>query len=282
MSIPTANDIRKYLRGYCVDLEDTVIIKGDALTGSAIIANIDTRSLEKEMRISGAGIPAGAVIQSVDNVGQVGQITISVNATATAAQADLTFTFYTEMTDEWIANRRDGFVIPYVENATDQSISEVTEIEEHYSGNGSSTLILNRRPIISVTNISYTNIPAETTSGNLLLSIDVLKEEGILKSKANFNEGSYDSLFYKGINNIKVKYTYGYATTPIDICELITVMTAKKMLVAIGARTGGGNLSMQSYGKSYGNRGKYTEILDMMDQDAFVILRKYSTGIVGA
>jgi len=282
MSIPTANDIRKYLRGYCVDLEDTVIIKGDTTDTSAIIVNIDTRSLEKEMRISGAGIPAGAVIQSVDNVGQVGQITISVNATATAAQVDLTFTFYTEMTDEWIANRRDGFVIPYVENATDQSISSVSEIEEHYSGNGTSTMILNRRPIIEVTNISYTNIPAETTSGNLLLSVDVLKEEGILKSIANFNEGSYDSLFYKGINNIKVKYTYGYAETPIDICELITVMTAKKMLVAIGARTGGGNLSMQSYSKGYGNRGKYTEILDMMDADAFVILRKYQTGIVGA
>lgn len=282
MSIPTANDIRKYLRGYCIDLEDSVIIRGDTLNGSAIISNIDTRSLEKQMRLSGAGIPNGAVVQSVDNVGQLGQITISVNATATASQVDLTFMFYTEMTDEWISNRRDGFVIPYIENTIDQSISEVKEIEEHYSGNGTSTLILNRRPIIEVTNISYTNIPGETTSGNLLLSIDVLKEEGILKSKANFNEGSYDSLFYKGINNIKVKYTYGYAETPVDICELITIMTAKKLLVAIGARTGGGNLSMQSYGKSYGNRGKYTEILDLLDQEAFVILRKYQTGIVGA
>lgn len=282
MSIPTANDIRKYLRGYCVDLEDSVILKGRLISNLPIISNIDTRSLESQMRISGGMIPSGAIIQSVDIVGESGQITMDRYAMMSAYNADLTFTFYTEMTDEWIGNRRDGFVIPYIENAIDQSISEIQEIEEHYSGNGSSTLILNRRPIVEVTNISYTNIPGETTSGNLLLSVDVLKEEGILKSKANFNEGSYDSLFYKGINNIKVKYTYGYSETPIDICELITIMTAKKMLVAIGARTGGGNLSMQSYGKSYGNRGKYTEILDMMDQDAFVILRKYQTGIVGA
>ena len=41
MSIPTANDIRKYLRGYCVDLESTEVLPGDTLTSSAIAISED-------------------------------------------------------------------------------------------------------------------------------------------------------------------------------------------------------------------------------------------------
>lgn len=282
MSIPTVHDIRKYLKGYCVDLESTFAVTGNTVNGSAIISNIDTRDIEENMRISGTGIPTGTTVQSVDSVSQYGQITISVNATADGTGIAITLTYYTETTDEWIANRRDNFVIPYIENAIGMTISSESEIEEYYSGNGSSILMLNRRPVNSIENISYTSIPSETQTGNLLQSVELISEEGILKSKTNFNEGSYDPIFAKGVNNIKVTYKYGYSSTPNDICELVTIMVAKKILVYIGARTGGGSVSQSSYNRNFGNRGKYTDLINELDKEIYVILRKYSTGVVGA
>lgn len=279
--IPNANDIRKYLRGYCVNLLTTVTLKGDVADTSAIISNIDTRDLETLMGISGIGIPTGATIVSIDVVGVIGQITISAPATATNAQTDLVIEFYTEMTDEWISNRRDNFVIPYIENATGLTINQISEIEEYHSGNGSSILMLNKRPAIEVTNLTYTNIPAETQTGNLLLSVELIKEEGILKSKSNFNEGSFDPIFAKGTNNIKVKYTYGFAEPPCDIAEAVTTMMAKKILMQIGARTGGGSISQSSYARNFGPRGKYTDIINLWDQEIYSILRKYTSSVVG-
>jgi len=278
--IPTANDIRKYLRGYCINLLSTTIVSGTTVNESSLISDIDTRNLESQMGISGVGIPSGSIIQSIDVVGVLGQISISENATADGT-VDLTVEFYTEMTDEWISNRRDCFIIPYIENALGLTINAISEIEEYHSGNGSSNLILNKRPVIEITNITYTNIPAETQTGNLLTSVELIKEEGILKSKSNFNEGSFDPIFAKGTNNIKVKYKYGYDEPPCDIAEAITIMTAKKILVQIGARTGGGSLSMSSYAKNYGNRGKYTDIINLLDQELYSILRKYTSSVVG-
>lgn len=282
MSIPTAHDIRKYLRGYCIDTESTFSVTGNTTNGSVIISNINTWQIETQMRISGIGISEGAKVQSVDYISKTGQITIDINATADGTDVALTFNYFSEMTDEWIAKRRDGFVIPYIENAIGQSIAAESEIEEYYSGTGKSILILNRRPIISITNIIYTTIPTEIQTGNLLLSIELIKEEGILKSKINFNEGSFDPVFARGINNIKVKYKYGYAETPIDICEVVTIMTAKKILIQIGSRTGGGSISQSSYSRNYGNRGKYTDVINEMDKEVYSILRKYSTSVVGA
>ena len=282
MSIPTAHEIRQYLRGYCVGLETTISLIGNITINSAVIANIDTRGLEAQMRISGAGIPTGAKIQSIDSISVVGQLTLDVDATATTVGLAITVEYYTEVTDEWISRRRDRSVIPYIENALGQTISKVTEVEEYYSGTGGSILILNRRPVIEIINLTYTNIPAETQTGNLLLSVELIQEEGIIKSKSNFNEGSFDPIFAKGNKNLKVKYTYGYAETPLDLCEAITIMTAKKLLVQIGARTGGGSVSQSSYSRNFGNRGKYTDIINEMDKDLYSILRKYTTGVVGS
>lgn len=282
MTIPTAHEIRQYLKGYCIGLTSSISLTGDTVLGLATISNIDTRSLEAQMRIFGAGIPDGALIQSIDNIAIKGQITINVDATDTATNMDVTVEYYTEMTDEWISRRRDRSVIPYIENALGQTISAVTEITEYCSGTGTSILILNRRPIIEIKNITYVSIPSEVQTGNLLLSTELISEEGIIKSKTNFNEGSYDPIFARGNKNIKVTYTYGYAETPADLCEAVTIMTAKKILVQIGARTGGGSVSQSSYSRNFGNRGKYTDIINEMDKEFYSIMRKYTTAVVGS
>lgn len=280
MAIPTASEIRQYLRGYCVDSEDTFTATGTTTVGAAVVG-IDSRNIEPQMRISGTGIPDDTTVLSVDSVAIEGQITISKDATVTAENL-FTFSYFSEMTDNWIALRRDRRVIPYIENALGQTISQVSQITEYYSGNGGSILILNRRPIIEIIDLTYTNIPAETQTGNLLLSVELIPEEGILKSRSNFNEGSFDPIFAKGKNNVKITYSYGYVDTPNDICEAITIYVAKLMLIQIGARTGGGSLSRESYSRNFGNRGKYTDVLNMMDQDFYSIMRKYTSAVVGA
>ena len=280
MAVPTAGEIRQYLRGYCVDLEDTFSVTATTTSGSAIV-QADTRNIEPLMRVSGTGIPDNATVQSVESISSTGQFTLSANATASGS-VSLQFTYYTEMTDHWISQRRDRRVIPHIERVTGQTITQVSTFEEYLSGNGGSILLLSRRPIIELVNLTYTNIPAETQTGNLLLSVELVREEGILKSKANFNEGSFDPVFPNGIYNIKARYTYGYTDCPDDLCEAITIMTAKRVLVQIGSRTGGGALSTEGYSRNFGDRGKYNDVLNLMDQDAYDLLRPYKSAVVGA
>jgi len=281
MPIPAAVDVRNYLRGYCVDLEDTFPVTGTTTTGEVSITGIDTRKIETGMRISGSGIPDGSIIMSVETVGISGSITISLPATETAETA-LTITFFSETTDKWITNRRDRFVIPWIERATGLSIQEEREIEEYYSGNGTSLLILNKRPVNEITNLTYVNIPAETQTGNLLLSVELVPEEGIIKSRANFNEGNFDPIFPHGRYNIKIRYKYGYSETPDDLCEAITCILAKKLLIHIGARTGGGSITRPGYSRDFGERGKYTDVLTDLDQTAYALIKNYTSSVVGA
>lgn len=282
MPIPTANEIRNYLRGYCVDMEDTFSVTGTTVAGQASITGIDTTKIEPQMRISGTAFAAPVTVLSVDTAGTDGIITVSAGATTTDAGITFTVTFFSETTNEWITQRRDRTVIPWIERVTGQTITQTTEVEEYYSGNGSSILILNRRPVREITNITYTNIPAETQTGNLLESIELIQEEGILKSRVNFNEGSFDPVFANGKDNIKVRYIYGYSDTPDDLCEAVLLMTSTRVLNHIGSRTGGGRISQNSYSRDFGPRGKYTDVMNQMDADAFSIIRKYTSAVVGA
>ena len=62
---------------------------GNTTAGSAVISNLpDTTKIDAGMHVSGAGIPDGATVVSVDSGTQV---TLSVNATASAAAVPLTF-----------------------------------------------------------------------------------------------------------------------------------------------------------------------------------------------
>ncbi len=290
MGIPTAQDIRNFLEGYCTETTDTQSLTGDTVINSAVVANIDSRDLRPLMKLSGIGIPAGTKILTVDSVdASTGQITMDANATANGTGVAITVTHYDIITNDWLVKRRDQMVIPLVERTIGLSLRETSEVTEYHSGVGNSTLIMNRRPIIEVTNITYVSIPNQQQTGNLLASIEVINEEGILRSKVNFNEASFEPIFPRGTNNIKVTYTYGFtdlvdddSVDAVDIHEAILNMVAKQALVFIGARTGGGALSQTNWSRTYGDRGKYTDVINLMDQNAYAILRKYSTGVVGA
>lgn len=187
----------------------------------------------------------------------------------------------TLLSDAWITNKLMNVVVPHVQSYTRQSFEGTSQVTEYYSGNGDSILILNCRPIVSVDEIflvTYNDVDTRLGISNVV----AIKDEGILKSVGVFENYPYVSIFPKGINNIKITYTYGFASTPNDIKEAMKMLTAYHILVHVGARTGGGSVSVQGHSRSYGSLGKYTDIIKLLYRSAYSILGDYATGIVGS
>lgn len=273
MSIPTALEIRKYLENYGIETTSTYSRSG-TLTISTAIVTIDTQFLQKDMRLSGTGIPAGTRIFSIDSETQ---LTMDADATASGAQT-ITITYYDEISDAFIEDKRDLVVIPWIEARIRRSITANQTASEIVSGNGTSLLYLNRRGINSLTNITYIDGIADI---NLIetdvASYELLSAEGIIKYR--------NGKFPKGERNIKVEYTYGI-TAAIDSTYERRIMYAVKLLVSesilahMGNRTGGGDLSVQSHSRSYGVAGKYSHIRKKLYREAMSILSRYMDGVV--
>jgi hypothetical protein len=184
------------------------------------------------------------------------------------------------LTTAWLEKRLDNFVVPYVERITRQSFSGVATVTEYYSGNGKNILIFNRKPVVAVTEIRYV-LGSNNISILNLGNIEVVQSEGILKAKRNYEESFYLPVFAKGDYNIKVTYTYGYTSCPADVAEAITYLCAEQALGFIGARTGGGSITMQSYGRQFGERGKYQDIRNDLSRQAYALLSPYMTSVIG-
>jgi hypothetical protein len=187
----------------------------------------------------------------------------------------------TQLSSNWIENRLNNFVIPFVENYTRQNFDGVQSITEYYSGTGNNVLMLNRRPIVSITEIRYVIGGYSMPILNLSM-IETIAAEGIIKAKSNFDEAYFLPVFAKGSKNIKVVYTYGWSDYPVDIKEAIIMLTSTKCLTFVGARTGGGALGVQGFSRNYGARGKYTDEIQQIDREAIAILNKYKSSVVGS
>ena len=186
----------------------------------------------------------------------------------------------TQITDAWITARITNMVIPFVEEITRDSYTGIKQVTEYYSGNGDSVLMLNRKNVISIDDITLVTFSDyEFQLG--LTNLFVLPDEGIIKSTGTFESFPFLTVFPRGINNLKIKYSYGHTTFPADVREAVTCFAAVMVLNFIGSRTGGGNLSAQGIGKTYGNRGKYTDIIVQLERYGHTILHKYTTSVVG-
>lgn len=186
------------------------------------------------------------------------------------------------ITDSWIETRRDRFIIPWVEQKTRQTVTGESQVDEYLSGTGSSILPLSKKPIISLDEIEL--IHGGGGDWNIdTTSIEVINREGILKATANaLSSGTFQTpMFPRGKYNIRVRYTYGFATMPDDIAEAITFLLAEQVLTQIANRTGGGGLTVQGYSRNYGDRGRYDNIRSELARSAMALLNPYFTGITG-
>lgn len=271
-------DVRDFLEGYCA-LNNTSVyaITGTTVQDSAIITAIaDTSNLRPEMKVSGTGIPVGSRILTVDSTSQ---ITLDSPASADGTAVALTVTYYSILSDYWLCKQIESFIIPFVESRTGQSFFKEESAVEYHSGNGKNVLILDRRPIVRVTDVRYV-LGGNNFSILNLAMIEVVAKEGILKSKTNYDEAFLLPMFAKGDYNIKVTYDYGYTTTPEDIYQAMIYLTAEKALGHVAGRTGGGNPGSQ-VPKSFKERGMFTEVRNDLARQAMSIIQNYMTSVVG-
>ncbi len=276
--LPSVQEIRDFLEGYCVTTTATKTTTGTLVASSAVVTAVpDTSILQEEMIVSGTGIATGTRVKSIDSATQ---ITLDTPAISSGSAVSLTFTYYSILSDYWLKTRRDRFIVPYVEKVTRQSFTGIATAIEYHSGNGKNVLMLDRRPINSVTEIAYV-LGGNTFRILNLAMIETVAEEGILKSKTNYDEAFLLPVFAKGEYNIKVTYTYGYSTMPDDIAEAVIYLATYQALNFIGARTGGGSLNVQGFGRNFGQLGKYNDVLKHLSSQAHIILRQYMTGVVG-
>lgn len=184
------------------------------------------------------------------------------------------------VSDAFIQKKMDRIVIPYVQNKARTHLTAPQQITETYSGNGQGLLILNRRNITSIDGIQL--VAGNDVSGVVnLASVFLIEREGILKIRSGLSEYFEYRTFPRGVDNIRVTYTYG-GSCPDDIFEAIVMLTAVHVLKQLEGRSGGGQVSGQSYGRQYGNMGKYTNIRKELSRDAGAILARYTSAVVGA
>ncbi len=186
-----------------------------------------------------------------------------------------------QVSDAWIEARRDSFIVPWIERKINQKLTAVEQVSEYYSGNGTSILILNARPIIALVEIVLVHGTDLYWKINPT-SIEVITDQGMLKSKY-YKEDTVMSapIFPKGEKNVKVTYTRGFASLPADLKEAVTMLCAEKALGIIGNATGGGTLNVEGFSRNYGRRGKWTDARDELLFSSYSILRKYTSGVIG-
>lgn len=273
----TPRDVRDLLEGYCLD-ETLVLPRTGTLTAdSTAVTGIDASGLRPLMKVSGEGVQDGTVIASVGE----SVIELSLPATASGTDVALTVTTFLQISDEWLANARDRKVIPYVESKAGVKLGATTRKVEYHSGTGSSLLFLDRRPIVELHSINLVTNPANWVyvSPN---SVDVIAEEGVLKLKAVLEAWqAYVPAFPRGKMNVKVEYTYGYAEAPCDLVDAVNGLVASLALGHLGARTGGGSVSVPGMSRNYGPRGKYGDVRIELERWAVAAIRRYMTGVSG-
>lgn len=115
-------------------------------------------------------------------------------------------------------------------------------------------------------------------NGRIYLSnrniLEILEIEGGVH-RADYKLGIVDGDFRQWV---RVKYTYGGEYE--DVHRACVLLTASFVLGFIGASTGGGSLNVQGYGRNYGSRGKYHDVRQEFDRNAYQILQKYVVGIL--
>jgi hypothetical protein len=162
----------------------------------------------------------------------------------------------------------------YAEKLTGKSFSGVQTYTEYYSGIGTNELILNRRPVIEITQIEYTNYPLDMIGD--ISQYELNPNTGAIHRKWN------DYVFPRGTNNIKVTYTSGYASLPSDLESAIMFLAMSDVLSGQASINGGlTSRSIVAYSESYGSGGKYSDTRKRYISRAMAILNKYKSGMVG-
>jgi hypothetical protein len=185
------------------------------------------------------------------------------------------------VSDSWIENKRDKFIVPWIKDKTGLNLSGEETVEEYYDGNNQNYLILNRKPVNELVKIEYV-YSADYVTDLGLSQFVLIEAEGIIKAvRREYVIGQNIPVFPAGSRNIKVTYKAGYDTAdiPDKINEAVKYLTCEKILSILEGRTGGGDLSVQGYSRGYGERGKWTNARNELARMGLALLDDYLTGV---
>lgn len=185
----------------------------------------------------------------------------------------------TEVKDSWIRRRINRRVIPMVNEKIGFDIAQTVqeEVVEFHSGTNESTLQLDTRNATELIRVEILDTVETTQDQRFIL----VPREGFIKSQ-NSDEFLNTPAFPKGNRNIRVTLKVGFIVMPDDVKEMIAAFAAEAVLAHLMGRDGGGaSLSVVSWSKSYGERGKYTEARQDLLHTAFIVLRRFTTAVVG-
>lgn len=184
------------------------------------------------------------------------------------------------ITDEKVNDYINLEVVPFVERKLGYAIDSEQELIEYFSGNGRSTLMLDKVGITEIVKVELVR-GSPYREAFYLESIELLPE-GILKiayPKIEYtNRAYFYTVFPKGVKNIKVTYKIDVSCDD-RINRAIVLLSAEKVLNEIGNRTGGGSISIQGFSKNYGDRAKWTSFKQDLTRSAYSLLRSFLTGI---
>jgi hypothetical protein len=187
------------------------------------------------------------------------------------------------ISDSLIERLRDKFVINWIEAKTGLSMSGEKQYTQYYNGNGKNELFLNIKNVISLDSVEYV-IGGDIISDLSLTQFVLDGPEGIIKAiRTDLVTSSASPVFRKGRKNIKITFTVGFEADeiPESLTEGILYLTAEKVLSQIEGRGGGGDISLQGFSKSYGNRGKYTHIRNELARMGLALINDYFNAVVG-
>lgn len=147
-----------------------------------------------------------------------------------------------DVTDSVIAGMISDASQIFLERIGVASLNSVNTFNETYDGNGTSTLFLRQRPIVSITQLMVnTVIVPQSTQVNIpgwVVADDaarlIIRPAGLPWGQGwNGGVGIYRQgyagwgwAYQQGLQNIQVSYTAGYTMTPWDIQQKVTQLVA--------------------------------------------------------
>lgn len=108
-----------------------------------------------------------------------------------------------------------------------------TDYTEYYDGDGTLELILNQRPIISVSEI-YIDPSCLFAGATLVPNLNSGSPAQLISSTRDLNAGRVRLFMYaflRGRRSVKVTYSAGYATVPADLQHAVKLICAKEFKV---------------------------------------------------
>lgn len=179
----------------------------------------------------------------------------------------------------WIDDRITNRIVPMLEEKFGFSFSSVDDVISYHDGLGEPVLYLDTRNALSLVNV----VLLDSINVNYEFTFELNKREGYIRAIYS-DDYMNDPVFPRGTRNIKVTLSVGYldADLPADIKECILLLSAADLLAFEAGKDGGGKtLSVVAWSKGYGDLGKYSEIRKEFAYQAFIIMKRYTSAVVG-